>query len=279
MINSPTPQEFRDMLLDKEQVSTIANLFLTKTLKEARELSSEEYQIVYPFLELTAKYLIDDATKIIFKYAESPIEKIMMSTTLLSLMNTAPLWIIFQPPAPDISSAMKSFRHEYQQCRGFFANYKQVTGKTEFEFLTDLEDMISQGFATEEDRAILLKHHLLYETFGLRNSFHLVVQTSMKDIKIAGKTIRPDMFFWIPSNKNLKILVECDGFQFHSDRNSFSRDRQRDRELQSKGYKVLRFSGQEIYNNPARIGYDLLDYLFRSIGSETGPPSFFPVNS
>jgi hypothetical protein len=193
-------------------------------------------------------------------------------------MNKAPLWLVVLPPTRDISSAIKSFLNGYKNCQDVFTQYRQNTGKhlSQFLFSDEFEEIKVQGIVSEQDKYVLSRHFTLYETLGLKGAFHLVVQPGMRDIKISGKTIRPDMFFWIPGNKNLKIIVECDGFKFHSDKDSFSRDRQRDRKLQAKGYKVLRFSGSEIYNNPIQTGYEILDCLFKSIGSETGPPSLGP---
>jgi very-short-patch-repair endonuclease len=43
-----------------------------------------------------------------------------------------------------------------------------------------------------------------------------------------------------------KLVVEIDGYAFHSSRSSFERDRRRDRELQAAGYRVLRFTWREL---------------------------------
>ena len=46
-----------------------------------------------------------------------------------------------------------------------------------------------------------------------------------------------------------KIAIYCDGYEYHSDSNSFQKDRQQSRELQLKGWTVLRFGGSEILND------------------------------
>jgi len=43
-----------------------------------------------------------------------------------------------------------------------------------------------------------------------------------------------------------KVVVEVDGYQFHSDRHAFSLDRRRDYELTVSGYLVLRLPHDEI---------------------------------
>lgn len=48
---------------------------------------------------------------------------------------------------------------------------------------------------------------------------------------------------------NMPIAIECDGLEYHANKNTYITDRQRDRILQSKGFYVMRFSSVEIYNN------------------------------
>lgn len=45
------------------------------------------------------------------------------------------------------------------------------------------------------------------------------------------------------------LYFECDGYDYHSDKERFTKDRDRDRLMQSIDYKVNRFSGSEINNN------------------------------
>ena len=45
-----------------------------------------------------------------------------------------------------------------------------------------------------------------------------------------------------------KIAIYCDGYEFHSERDAFQKDRQQSRELQLQGWCVLRFAGREILN-------------------------------
>lgn len=44
-----------------------------------------------------------------------------------------------------------------------------------------------------------------------------------------------------------KIIVECDGREFHTSDEDRERDAIRDKYLQSKGWEVIRFTGSEIY--------------------------------
>ena len=52
------------------------------------------------------------------------------------------------------------------------------------------------------------------------------------------------------ANEEIKIVVECDGHEFHEKtKEQAARDKKRDRDLQIAGWKVLRFSGSEIWRD------------------------------
>lgn len=50
-----------------------------------------------------------------------------------------------------------------------------------------------------------------------------------------------------------RVVVEVDGFAFHSGRAAFERDRRRDAELQAAGYRVLRFTWRQITGRPEAV--------------------------
>lgn len=47
-----------------------------------------------------------------------------------------------------------------------------------------------------------------------------------------------------------KIGIELDGYAWHSDRETFTKDRARQRELEADGWRLIRFSGAEINADP-----------------------------
>lgn len=58
------------------------------------------------------------------------------------------------------------------------------------------------------------------------------------------------------------MIVECDGHDFHERTKEQARhDKKRDRFFQSKGYKVLRFTGSEIWANPEECADEVLSQL------------------
>ncbi len=68
------------------------------------------------------------------------------------------------------------------------------------------------------------------------------------ELVILGRTFRPDLVF-----DDVKLIVEIDGFAYHSGRDAFERDRQRQNLLTGAGWTVLRFTWRQVYDNPAEV--------------------------
>ena len=56
-------------------------------------------------------------------------------------------------------------------------------------------------------------------------------------------------FLW-PSRR---LIVEIDGYGYHSSRAAFERDRARDVELQGRGYRILRFTPRRVADEPVAV--------------------------
>jgi very-short-patch-repair endonuclease len=50
-----------------------------------------------------------------------------------------------------------------------------------------------------------------------------------------------------------RLVVEVDGFRFHSSRSAFERDRRRDAELQAAGYRVVRVTWRQLVEEPVAV--------------------------
>ena len=50
-----------------------------------------------------------------------------------------------------------------------------------------------------------------------------------------------------------RLVVEIDGYAFHSSRSSFERDRRKDRELAAKGYRVIRVTWRQLTDEPTAV--------------------------
>lgn len=69
--------------------------------------------------------------------------------------------------------------------------------------------------------------------------------------------------FLVFSNiSDTEIIIECDGHDFHEKtKEQAKHDKERDRWLTSKGYKILRYTGSEIYNDFDKIEKELFHLL------------------
>lgn len=69
-------------------------------------------------------------------------------------------------------------------------------------------------------------------------------------------------FFDVYENKNKKLVIECDGHEFHEKtKEQVKRDNERQYNLKMAGYDVLRFSGSEIFNTPYACAKKTLNYI------------------
>lgn len=61
-----------------------------------------------------------------------------------------------------------------------------------------------------------------------------------------------------------KVIVECDGHDFHEkDREQAKKDKARDRFLQAEGFRVFRFTGSEIVQDPIKCAQEVNRFFFR----------------
>ena len=62
---------------------------------------------------------------------------------------------------------------------------------------------------------------------------------------------------------NNSVLIECDGHAFHErTKEQATKDKSRDRYLQTLGHSVLRFTGSEIFNDPFKCVDEIFMFLF-----------------
>lgn len=69
------------------------------------------------------------------------------------------------------------------------------------------------------------------------------------EVRAAGRFVARVDFCWPAA----RLVVEADGFAFHSDRASYRKDRQRMNQLESLGWRVLRFTWEDVVGRPEYI--------------------------
>ena len=57
---------------------------------------------------------------------------------------------------------------------------------------------------------------------------------------------------------SLRCGIELDGYTYHSARDAFNKDRQRQRDIEALGWRIIRFSGDEIRADVTRCVYDTI---------------------
>ena len=68
-------------------------------------------------------------------------------------------------------------------------------------------------------------------------------------------------FMW----REAGLVVEVDGYRYHSDRETFKSDRARDRDLGSRGIDVLRFADRELAGDDRAVARSLRTHLHRRL--------------
>jgi very-short-patch-repair endonuclease len=64
-----------------------------------------------------------------------------------------------------------------------------------------------------------------------------------------------------------RVVVECDGHDFHErTKEQAARDKERDRILQGQGYYVLRFTGSELWRDPAACAEQVHTFMEDHLG-------------
>lgn len=58
-----------------------------------------------------------------------------------------------------------------------------------------------------------------------------------------------------------KIGIELDGHEFHSSKEQFTKDRQRQRDLEAEGWRIIRFSGSEVHADAGQCVTELQSWL------------------
>lgn len=84
-----------------------------------------------------------------------------------------------------------------------------------------------------------------------------------QEIKINERKYRVDFLLApVMTEGNLlypNIVIECDGHDYHErTKEQAATDKSRDRALQKEGYRVVRFTGSEIVNNPKRCAWEVV---------------------
>jgi hypothetical protein len=255
----PTSAQLREVLQSQPRFAELARAFIEKSAQLHSAKTGDP--LFGQYLKRGLNLLLEENLRFVFELTESPIETIFINSLLLAFIKNDPLDLVIQHSVRNAPRQIEGFRERRARFKEFVswykAKYSSLEGVEEY-----LNAELARGKMEPAEHGYLRRHLVLYEYLALENRFHLVIQPGIPDIRVEEKTVRPDMLIWIPADESVKIIVECDGFQHHSDKVVFIHDRKRDRALKAKGYEVLRYSGTEIYNDPVSASVDLAEYLW-----------------
>lgn len=256
------PKELREILQDPEKFWHLAMEFAIQFGEPGDNKKFGE------FFRYSLETVIKQNADYVFSLSESPIETIFLNSLIL-------VFIKSDSPGLAVHRTFNDTEKELKKFRALFAHFKSFLAWCEERSLdfTQIIEFLDNGLKAEKmDQSEREYFDLLlsrYYLLPLEDSFHMTLQPEFPNMEIDGKSIRPDIYFWIPTKPNINILVECDGFDYHSDKGEFSSDRKQDSALQQRGYEILRYSATEIAKNPASASFDLFQRLSNFLEEES----------
>lgn len=100
---------------------------------------------------------------------------------------------------------------------------------------------------------------------ALEDEFRRIVDKALLPIPVAQYEIRDDWGVLIGrvdfAYPERRLVIELDGYRFHSDPEAFARDRNRQNRLLLAGYRILRYTAIDLRQNPDRVVADLVRSL------------------
>ena len=164
--------------------------------------------------------------KLIFTYAESPIEKIFFNAfNFLVFMNGKVLG--FREPKTLTGNMLSDAANRGKRAKSLTEWYRDVLGGEP----TSIGDWARKTGDYTEDYSNFLDEIVFDTNKGVR---YIILQPTFPDVIPGGGSIRGDAFIFT-LDMSTKVVVECDGFKYHKEHSSFTRDRQKDRFLKAKG--------------------------------------------
>jgi hypothetical protein len=257
-------KHYTDKLDIKEEFIPLLKKFIHKSVEDqySEETNTDNNEITYgKFYERFVNEVFLNNVENVFKYCESQIEKKFLNSFMLLFLRNRMPCLFVTSPFKNTEVQISNYRNYYKSIDALIESYKQATQDHDLIHLEErLEQKQKKGEYTEEEVQSISMYCRFQKVFEF-DAYHITPQAFFPNLKVDNKAIRADFFIWVPNDPSVKIIVECDGFQFHNSKSSFINDKKRDRLFQLNGYRVIRYSGSEIYQDPVKISSDLFDLL------------------
>ena len=90
--------------------------------------------------------------------------------------------------------------------------------------------------------------------------------SEQEEIEVNGKIYRADFLYEEDSENPFKLIIECDGHDFHEKtKEQVEKRNNRDMDLKMSGFDVIHFSGSQIFNKPYSCAKEICDYIDKRI--------------
>lgn len=256
----------RDHLSIREKTEELVGYFTQKAFDETwAEVIRADLGVEY--LQFYANHLLASAQQnvdAIYSTAQSPIEHIFLNSLHLCFIKAAELNAFFSRSSQNHLQYMDDYSSFHTKLDARFDEFKRRhPSGTISEFLQKAQRIYldtEKSEMPEETRSRIEQHLYVGRTF-FHNNFHFTLQPELPTIRHGKSGMRPDLFIWVPTVRNIRYVVECDGYTYHAHPPKFTEDRQRDRILDSHGIACLRFSGHEIHHRPVETATELFERL------------------
>lgn len=113
------------------------------------------------------------------------------------------------------------------------------------------EPVESPSPCTLLDSKLEVDFYIEWEYQGLHLVYSLIPQYPFK----GGKYYID--FVYVP----LEVGIELDGYNYHTDREQFTRDRMRQREIEAEGWRIIRFSSDEVFSDVTKCVQEAAHFL------------------
>lgn len=258
----PLPlEQIRDVLSSREKSRGFYCDFVDQCYRVETFESKEEREMAHALRGFIQESFASELAWI-GQASESPIEQMFCAAVLLIARVKYFNLLRFTPPVGDGLPNYRERLRDWIQTAMEWEQEAEKQGGSPAELTEFLPFLMEEGEISKDERSGLMFFRGVYLAMGYKDAFHLTQQSPLPSAAtVDGHGVRPDLSVWLPLDDSFNLLIECDGYAYHKDRQSFTDDRRRDRALKALGYEVLRFSGLEIHANPLEAALDLVEYL------------------
>lgn len=253
-------EDLRETLQDRETCQRMATFFCDK-LEAA--LKDEGWPDGATSRAMTASRTISERNiNLVFDVCESPIEVVMFNSLVMTDLRNGPVSLAFMAKFSDFLNDIANYADWFKHVEASVKKWAALRRKKRPELVEWMRTEVSRYKGGYDDEAhywaVTTATDVLCNVGGMTQ---LVLQPGFPKLLDGKKGIRADAAAWSMKNAEQRLVIECDGFDYHSDRQKFTADRQRDRALALQGFRVVRYSGSEIMANPFIASTSLYEQL------------------